>query len=145
MLTEVKVKVSRVIDSKTRKRTETYLTEADVFAQAEIAVMTLLEQQTEEGLVEDFEIQSLRISPIKEICTQYQGEETFVITLKDIFVDDNGNEKFLRYKVLLWADSLSQANARANELSHQGYSMLVEGIKQTDYEYLTPQENENYS
>ena len=145
MLTEVKVKVSRVIDSKTRKRTETYLTEADVFAQAEIAVMTLLEQQTEEGLVEDCEIQSLRISPIKEICTQYQGEETFVITLKDIFVDDNGNEKFLRYKVLLWADSLSQANARANELSHQGYSMLVEGIKQTDYEYLTPQENENYS
>ena len=137
MLTEVKVKVSRVIDSKTRKRTETYLTEADVFAQAEIAVMTLLEQQTEDGLVENFEIQSLRISPIKEICTQYQGEETFVITLKDIFVDDNGNEKFLRYKVLLWADSLSQANARANELSHQGYSMLVEGIKQADYEYLT--------
>lgn len=143
MLTEVKVRVSRVIDSKTRKRTETYLTEADVFAQAEIAVMTLLEQQTEEGLVEDFEIQSLRISPIKEICTQYQGEETFVITLKDIFIDDNGNEKYLRYKVLLWADSLSQANARAGELSHQGYSMLVEGIKQAEYEYLTPQENEN--
>lgn len=137
MLTEVKAKVIRLINGKNKTKSELYLTEAEVFAEAEVAVMTLLENQQEEGTVSDYQIQSLRISPIKEICTQHEGEQTYVAILKDIFTDDNGNEKYLRYQVLLWADTLSQANTRATELSHQGYNMLVEGIKQKDYEYLT--------
>jgi len=143
MLVEVKVKVARVIDGKTRKRTETYLTDKEVFAQAEMEVMTCLVQEQEAGVVEDFEIQSLKISPIKEVVTQFEGTSTFIATLKDIWIDDDGNEKTLKYKVLLWANDLTQANARALQLSHQGYDMQVESIKQVDYEYLIPTNNGN--
>jgi acyl-coenzyme A synthetase/AMP-(fatty) acid ligase len=57
-------------------------------------------------------------------------------------IDDNGNEKPLKYKVLLWADSLTQANQRTVELARQGYDMHVEGLKEVEYEYLNSQVNQ---
>lgn len=142
MLVEVKAKVARVIDAKTRKRTETFLMDAELFTNVEYRVMSLLSQEQTEGTVEDFEVQSLRVSPIKEICTQFQGDFTFIATLKDIFHEEDGTEKTLRYKVLLWANSLTEANHNVQLLSHEGYDMQVEGIKQVDYEYLVEQSNQ---
>lgn len=136
MLIEIKVKVSRVIDAKVKKRVETYLTEKELFSQAEYQITDLL---TKDSTADDFEIQSLRISPIKEVADQYQGEYAFVTTLKDIWTDDDGTEKYLKYKVLLWADSLTEANQHAQQLAREGYDMLIESIKQVDYVYL----NEN--
>ena len=143
MLIEVKVKVARVIDGKTRKRTETYLIDKEVFAEAELAVMAQMSEELNSGIVDSYEIQSLRISPIKEICDQWlddytlSGYPTFIATLKDIFHADDGTEKTLRYKVLLWAESHSQALSRVTALAREGYDMQIEGIKQVDYEYLT--------
>ena len=147
MLIEVKAKVSRIIDSKLRKRTETYLIDKELYAEAEYAVMSSLANEQELGTVESSEIVSLRQSPIKEICedTMPGSAFTFIATLKDIFHDDNGNEKSMRYKVLLWANDLSQANQRTQQLARQGYNMQIEGIKQVEYEYLTGQENEQES
>ena len=141
MLVEVKVKVARIIDGKTRKRTETYLMDSEIFANAEYAVMNSLANEQNLGTVDEFEIQSLRISPIKEICTQYAGEFSFVATLKDVFLTDDGTEKAMKYKVLLWADSLPEAMARTNVFSRQGYNMSVEGLKEMECTYLTPRED----
>ena len=144
MLIEVKAKVSRIIDSKLRKRTETYLIDKELYAEAEYAVMSSLANEQELGTVDSSEIISLRQSPIKEICenTMPGSAFTFIATLRDVFHDDNGNEKSMRYKVLLWANDLSQANQRAQQLARQGYDMQIEGIKQVEYEYLTEQNNE---
>ena len=148
MLIEVKVKVARIIDSKVRKRTETYLMDKELFSEAEYEVMSSLSQEVEAGTVDSFEIQSLRISPIKEVCDQWlqdytlSGYPAFIATLKDIFHADDGTEKVLKYKVLLWAQNHSQALQRVQELAHQGYDMQIEGIKQVDYEYLREQPNE---
>lgn len=121
------------MDNKPRKTTETYLVEKEFFSEAEYTVTKLLSGET----VQEFEIQSMRISPIKELATQFKGEHSFMATLRDIWTDDKGNEKYLRYKVLLWADTLTQANQRVQELSKEGYDMLVEGIRQVDYIYIT--------
>lgn len=142
MLVEVKAKVTRIIDSKTRKRNETFIVNnCELFVEAEHAVLSNLTSDQEQGLVEDFEIQSLRISPIKEVCTEYAGESSFIATLKDIFLTDDGTEKPMKYKVLLWADSLSEAMARTNVFARQGYDMSVEGLKEVNYEYLTHQDS----
>jgi hypothetical protein len=145
MLIEVKVKVARIIDGKTRKRTETYVVNnCELYSNAEYRVMSVLIHEQEEGIVESFEIQSLKLSQIKEIDDQSIDNSipSFIATLIDIFHQDDGTEKKLRYKVLLWADNLTAANRRANELSHQGYDMQIEGIKQVDYEYLVEQTNQ---
>lgn len=137
MLIEVKVKVTENINDKKRKRLEVYVLEKDFFSEAEYAVTEQLNQQQSEGTVEEFEIQALKISTLKEICTQFQGDYAYIATLKDCFHDDEGNEKYLRYKVLLWADDLGQATTHARSLQRQGYDMQVEGLKEVDYTYLT--------
>lgn len=136
MLIEIKVKVARVIDSKTRKRTETYIIEKELFTEAEYAVTAKLSEEQTLGTVEDFKIMSLKESAIKEIASQFSGEYSFIVTLKDIWLEDDGTEKSIKYKVLLWADDLTEANNNAHQLAHQGYDMQIEGLKQVDYEYL---------
>lgn len=143
MLIEVKVKVARRIDDKVRKRQEAFILDKEIFAEAELAVMQNLTTEKNQGVVEDFEIQSLRISPIKEVAPQFDGNYSFIATLKDIWLDNDGTEKTLKYKVLLWADDLTQANQHISQLAKQGYDMQIEGIKQVDYEYLTTSEESN--
>lgn len=141
MLIEVKAKVTWLVDSKPKKTTETYVLDKEVFAQAEYAVMTLLNQYHNEGTVESFEIQSLKASPIKEIIDQYQGEHSFIASLKDTVLQNDGSEKSLRYKILLWADSIPAAMNQTREIASQGYDMVIEGLRQVDYYYLNSQED----
>ena len=142
MLIEVKVKVARRIDDKVRKRTETFILDKEFFSEAEYVVTTHLNEENMAGLIDDYDIQSLRISPIKEVCDQWLSDYTlsgypaFIATLKDIFHADDGTEKTLKYKVLLWAQNHSQALQRVQQLAREGYDMQIEGIKQVDYEYL---------
>ena len=136
MLIEVKVKVTRIIDTKKRKKLETYILNKDFFSEAEYKVTEILNTQHDEGEVDSFEIQSLKLSTIKEIADQYEGQYSFLATLKDIYHDDNGNEKSIRYKVLLWANDLTSATHNARELQRQGYDMQIEGLKEVDYTYI---------
>ena len=143
MLIEVKVKVARIIDGKTRKRTETYIKpDCELFVEAEQAVMECLTQEQADGVVDNFEIQSLRISSIKEVCTQFQGEFEYIATLTDTFHSDDGTEKVMKHIVVLWANGHSDAVRNIQTLVRQGYDMHIEGIKEVDYEYLTNQEEE---
>jgi len=137
MLIEVKAKVARVIDGKTRKKVESFVLDRELFSEAEYAVLSKLTTEQQEGLIESSEILSLRQSPIKEVATQFiSGDYSYLATLIDIWLDNDGTEKKLKYKVLLWANSLTEANANASQLARQGYDMQIEGIKQVDYEYL---------
>lgn len=142
MLIEVKVKVARVIDSKTRKRTENYILDKEFFSEAEYSVTAHLNEEVSAGTVEGFEIQSMKISQIKEVESQFEGDYSYIGTLKDIWLEDDGTEKTLKYKVLLWANDTTDANSKFLQLACQGYDMQIEGIKQVDYEYLVEQSNQ---
>ena len=142
MLIEVKTKVSWVIDSKVKKKVETYLIDKEVFAEAEYAVMNLLSSYQNESTVSSFEIVSLRQSVVREVVEQYEGEGTFIASLRDTFLQDDGSEKVMRYKVLLWADNISEAMAHTREIAQQGYDMQIDGLKEVSYTYLNSEENE---
>ena len=136
MLVETKVKSEMIVDNKVRKVTETFILDTTFFSTAEYSVTEMLEKEKEAGTLKDYEIQSLRISPIKEIANQYHGEHSYLATLKDIWTDDDGTEKHLKYKVLLWANDLQEAIANTHEMAKEGYEMLVESLKEVDYVYL---------
>ena len=136
MLLEVKVKVTWIIDSKPKKRTETYLSEKEVMAEAEYTIMSMLNASQQEGTLREFEIQSIKLSSIKEINLQYQGEHSYIASLKDIFLQDDGTEKPIRYKVILWANSISEAMNHVREIAQQGYDMQIESLKEVDYYYI---------
>jgi anaerobic ribonucleoside-triphosphate reductase len=136
MLVETKVKSEMIVDNKVRKVTETFILDTTFFSTAEYSVTEMLEKEKEAGTLKDYEIQSLRVSPIKEIANQYHGEHSYLATLKDIWTDDDGTEKHLKYKVLLWANDLQEAIANTHEMAKEGYEMLVESLKEVDYVYL---------
>lgn len=142
MLIEVRAKVAWIIDTKVRKKLETFILDEEVFAEAEYAVMSLLSSYKEEGTVDDFEVLSLKQSVVKEIITQYQGECTFIASLRDTFLQDDGSEKTVKYKVLLWANNISDAMAHTREIAQQGYNMQIDGLKEVNYTYLDSEENE---
>ena len=142
MLIEVKTKVSWVIDSKVKKKIETYLIDKEVFAEAEYAVMNLLNSYQNESTVSSFEIVSLRQSAVREVVEQYEGEGTFIAFLRDTFLQDDGSEKIMKYKVLLWADNISEAMTHTREIAQQGYDMQIDGLKEVSYTYLNSEENE---
>lgn len=142
MLIEVKSKVAWVIDNKIKRKLETYILDQEVFANAEYAVMRLLSDHRNEGTVDNFEIQGLKISTVKEVITQFQGEYSFIASLRDTMLMDDGSEKTIKYKVLLWADSITEAMTHAREIAQQGYDMQIDSLKEVNYTYLNMQENE---
>lgn len=142
MLIEVKTRVAWKIDGKVKKKLETYILDKEVFAEAEYAVMTELNNAINDGTVENFEITGLKQSVVKEIITQYQGDSTFIATLRDTMLQDDGSEKVIRYKVLLWADNIAEAMTHTREIAQQGYDMQIDGLKEVNYTYLNTQENE---
>jgi len=142
MFIEVKAKVSWVIDTKIKKKLETYIIDKEVFAEAEYEVMTLLTAYKNEGTVEDFEITSLKQSSVKEIITNYQGDYSFIASLRYMFIQDDGTEKAMKYKTLLWANNISEAMSHTRELTQQGYDMQIDSLKEVNYTYLNSEDNE---
>jgi hypothetical protein len=142
MLIEVKAKVAWIMDGKVKKKQETFILDKEVFAEAEYAVMHLLEDYRTDGTVDGFEVQGLKLSVVKEIITQYQGESTFIASLRDTFLQDDGTEKVTRYKVLLWANNIAEAMTHTREIAQQGYDMQIDGLKEVSYTYLE-EDNDN--
>ena len=142
MLIDVIAKVAWKIDGKVKKKIETYILDKEVFAEAEYEVLSLLNQDKIDGEVEDFEITGLKLSVVKEIITQYEGDYTFIATLRDTTLLDDGSEKTIKYKVLLWANNIAEAMTHTREIVQQGYDMQIDGLKEVNYTYLNSQENE---
>lgn len=142
MLIEVKAKVSWVIDSKIKRKQETYILDKEVFAEAEYAVMNILNTHQTEGTIDSFEITGLKQSIVKEIITDYTGDYSFIATLRDTVHQDDGSEKQIKYKVLLWANNIAEAMNHAREIVQQGYDMQIDSLKEVNYTYLNMQENE---
>lgn len=136
MLIDVKVKIAQTVDNRPVKKTRTYVLNGEFFTNAEYKVTELLNSEQSSHLVDSFQILSLRQSALKEIASQFQGDHSYIATLKDIFHDDEGNEKKLRYKVLLWADDLTAATNNARTLQREGYDMTIESLKEVDYIYI---------
>lgn len=145
MLIEVKAKVAWKIDGKVKKKIETYIIDEEVFAQAEYAAMSHLEQYKSDEEVEDFEITGLKLSIVKEIITQYEGDYTFIATLRDTTLLDDGSEKSIKYKVLLWANNIAEAMTHTREITQQGYDMQIDGLKEVNYTHLNSLANESAS
>jgi len=144
MLTETRVKISKQVDDKIRKSTTTFLTDSENLVEALAVVINHLNVMKVSHLIEDAEIVACKQSSIKEVATQFEGEKSYVATLKDLWVDEvSGEEKAIRYKVLLYADDLTQANVNVQQLSREGYDMEVESLTEMDMFYIEESDSQD--
>lgn len=124
-----------IIDNKGNDRNikEKYFVEnATTFGDAEQQCYEYCNGQTELDVV------AVKRSRIKEIVNTRtnENERIFIAELQDVFTTDDGEEKTIKYKVMLFADTIATANAIITEYLKQGYNMELIGMKITDFKDL---------
>lgn len=129
MYYEITDRVKRLKDDGTEKETsERYITDCLTFAEAEQKGM---EAYSDYGL--DGDVVAVKRSNVKEIVNENEDKQHyFKATIVDTFIDDNEKEKELKYYVLIRADNITEATAKANEYMRQGLQdMRLDGIVKT--------------
>lgn len=129
MYYEMTTKVTRPKDDGTeREVTERYITDCLTFEEAERKAMETYAADNASG-----DVVAVKRSNVREIVNEgEQKEHYFKATIVDTFVDENGKEKELRYYVLIRADDLGDATAKANDYMRQGLQdMRLDGIVKT--------------
>lgn len=121
MFYEIKLKV--VKDEK--QVSEQYITDEDLFAHAEYKGLNLYQGNCD--------VCAIKRSAIKEISEEkHEGEEFYKAVIQDIFLDDAGKEKELKYQVLIPAKDIAEAHEKAKDYIRQGLSdMELVEIKRT--------------
>ena len=102
-----------------------YLLDAQLFAQAEAKVYEQLKDKS------DVDVINIKRSTIKEVIRVDNDLDYYVATISDTYTDDKGNEKIIRYKQLLPAANIGEAQKAITEFLEQGYDMDLDAIKLT--------------
>ena len=121
-----------IIDRKGNDKevTDKYIVEnCELFAEAE--------QKGLELPLTASDVTTIKRSAIKEFVntpTNDAAEAIYIATIVDTFVNDDGDEKKLKYKVALYALSVTNANKITQEYMAQGLcDMECEEIKKTSF------------
>ena len=130
MYYEMTTKVTRVKDDGTEKEvSERYITDCETFGEAEEKAAETYSADNTDG-----DVVAVKRSNVKDIVNENEEKQHyFKATIVDTFIDDNGNEKELKYYVLIRADNLTEATSKANDYLRQGLSdMRLDGIVKTN-------------
>lgn len=129
MLYEITTKVRKLQkDGSEKEVTERYITDCELFAEAEHAGMHSYADYSQEG-----DVIAIKRSDIHEVVNESDDKDYYYkakIVTKTI--DGNANEKEQKYYVLIRADSLIEATNKANEYMKQGLDdMSLDGMVKT--------------
>lgn len=83
-----------------------------------------------------FEVLGIKRSKVVEIANQRTCDEDniYQVVLNDVFTDDNGEEKTMKYVIVLYANCIEKAYSFIKEYISQRYDMELTGIKKTRFE-----------
>lgn len=127
MLYEITTKVRKLQEDGSEKEvTERYITDCELFAEAEHAGMHSYADYQQEG-----DVVAIKRSNVREIVNEQDDKEHYYkVTIVTKFIDDN--EKEQKYYVLIRADNLTEATNKANEYMKAGLDdMTLDGIVKT--------------
>lgn len=81
------------------------------------------------------DVVAVKRSKIKEIANERTSddEKIFLATLVDIFLEDDGTEKPIRYTIAFFSKTMVSANAYITEYTKQGYNMSITKIIESNF------------
>ena len=79
------------------------------------------------------DVVAIKRSKIREVVNERKDEDDsiWLVELQTIFLTDEGEQRELKYKVLVFAKTFDNAKAFMSEYVKQGYSMDIVSIKKT--------------
>ena len=97
--------------------------------------------EVEEKLVEDFmsftamDVTAIKRSKVKEIANSRASDDDLIweATVQDVFHAEDGSEKELKYKILLFSKTFDSAKAFITEYLKQGFDMSLVSLKLTKF------------
>lgn len=84
----------------------------------------------------DIDVVSIKRSKIKEVLNERSNDTDLIwqAELMTLFYDDEGNEKQIKYKTILFAETFDSAKAFISEYMRQGYDdMSLVSLKLTKF------------
>lgn len=105
-----------------------FVDKIELFGEAELKGLELYPNNAD--------VVSIRISPIKEFVNKRTNDEQsiYIATIEDVFTNDDGDEKVMKYKVALFANDIQDATSIASGYMQQGLSDLtLIGLKRTKF------------
>ena len=83
----------------------------------------------------DADVVALKRSKVREIANKRESQDDLMweATVCDIFTTDEGVEKEIKYKILLFSKTFDTAKAFMAEFLEQGYNMSLVGLKKTNF------------
>lgn len=125
MYYEIKLKVTKMGDSGEPKDfVEHYITDQETFAGAECAGLEIYN-----GSCDVFVIVRSKVREITR--TANDGEKFFRATVCDVYTDDSGKEKEMKYVILLPAKDIEKAHNDITEYLKQGFDMTLKELNET--------------
>ena len=133
MLYETKVSYkTRNDDGKDVLKKESYIVcDCVAFAQAEEKTYEAFNYDT----FKDVDVTDIKRSRIKEIANvrKENTDKVFMAEIQDVFIDDNGDEKQIKYKIAFFAKDIDKAMSFITQYIKQGYDMLLVTLKETKF------------
>lgn len=83
----------------------------------------------------DIDIVAIKRSNIKEIANKRSDneEKLWIATVQETYLNDAGEEKYMKYNILFYAKTFDGAKTFITEYISQGYGMMLVGIKLTKF------------
>ena len=102
---------------------------AQTFGECEDIMLELCQDFT------DLDVVAIKRSKLQEFANQRtsQQDRIFVADLEDTFVDDDGNEKEMKYSIAFYALDISAAYSFITEYIKQGYNMSLVALRKTKF------------
>jgi hypothetical protein len=82
------------------------------------------------------DVVAIKRSKIKEIANERTSddEKVFLATLVDVFLNEDGTEKEMKYTIAFFSKNMATANVYINEYAKQGYNMSITKIVESKYD-----------
>jgi hypothetical protein len=83
----------------------------------------------------DIDVIAIKRSKVKEIANKRESidDKIWEAIVADYFTDENGVQKELKYKILLYSKTFDGAKAFIGEYLKQGFNMALVGLKCTKF------------
>lgn len=130
MIWEFTISYHSIDNGKGKVKKEKYVFDkCESFGEVEQKAIDLFDHLSE------MEVVAIKQSKVKEIVNykKYQDEKIFDATLRDVFVDEDGNEKYINYHILLCAKTFDNAKDLVSQYLKQGYDLTLVTLKETSF------------
>jgi hypothetical protein len=83
----------------------------------------------------EIDVVAVKRSKLKEIANERtnEAEKIFLATLVDIFLNDDGTEKEIKYTIAFYSKDMNAAHAYISQYASQGYNMSVTKIVESKF------------